>query len=156
MPDQLALLRKAWEGLRHVPGGGKLFGKLIGRAAPYTGTISPEVVEVRRGYARVRMEDRKQVRNHLRSIHAVALVNLAEACSGLAFTFALPPRTRAILTGISIEYIKKARGVLEAECYPVIPETNERSEHEIEVVTRDEDGDIVTRARARWLIGPLK
>lgn len=154
--DQIATLRKAWKGMSSVPGGARLFGKMVGRAAPYTGTIDPEVIELRQGYAKVQMRDRSKVRNHLNSIHAVALMNLAEACSGLAFSFSLPERTRGILTGLSIDYVKKARGTLTAECYSVIPQTNDRAEHEIEVVTRDESGDIVTRARAKWLVGPLK
>lgn len=153
--DPLAILQKTWDGLRNLPGGGVLMGRLVGRLAPYTGTIKPEVVELRRGYGRVRMKDRKKVRNHLKSIHAIALMNLAEVCSGLAFTYSLPECTRAILTGLEIEYLKKARGILTAECYCVIPETNQRSEYELEVITRDEAGDIVTRANAHWLVGPL-
>lgn len=152
--DQLEMLKKTCDRLTAVPGGGRLLGKLVGRMAPYTGTIDPVIVEVRRGYAKVQMRDRKAVRNHLRSIHAIALMNLAEVSSGIAFMYGLPPNTRAILTGLSIEYVKKARGTLTAECHPVIPETNDRSEHEIEVVTRDESGDIVTRAKAKWLVGP--
>lgn len=153
--DQLAILQKTWDGLKNIPGGGTLMGRLIGRLAPYTGTIKPEVLELRRGYGRVQMKDRKKVRNHLKSIHAIALMNLAEACSGLAFTYSLPERTRAILTGLEIEYTKKARGTLTAECYCVIPETNDRCEYELEVITRDEAGDMVTRANAHWLVGPL-
>ncbi len=153
--DQLAVLRTAWKKLSSVPGGARLFGKIVGRAAPYTGTIDPEIVELRPGYAKVLMRDRSRVRNHLNSIHAVALMNLAEACSGLAFSISLPQRTRGILTGLSIEYFKKARGTLTAECYSVIPQTNERAEHTIEVVTRDDSGAVVTRAHAKWLVGPL-
>lgn len=154
--DQIAALRKTWDKLSRVPGGKKVFSKAVGKMAPYTGTIDPMVDELRRGYARVRMKDRKTVRNHLQSIHAVALMNLAEACSGLAFSYSLPPRSRGILTGLSIDYLKKARGTLTAECHSVIPETNERAEYEIVVVTRDEGGDVVTRATAQWLVGPLR
>jgi acyl-coenzyme A thioesterase PaaI-like protein len=156
MADPIALLQTTWNGLKKVPGGGLLFGRLIGRLAPYTGTIKPEVVELRRGFGRVRMKDRKKVRNHLNSVHAIALMNLAEACSGLAFSYSLPARTRAILTGLEIEYLKKARGTLTAECHCVIPETNDRATYELEVLTRDKDGDVVTRANAHWLIGPQK
>jgi hypothetical protein len=83
-------------------------------------------------------------------------MNLAEASSGLAFTYSLPPKTRAILTGLEIDYLKKARGTLTAECFCPTPETNERAEYELEVLTRDAHGEIVTRARAKWLIGPLR
>lgn len=154
--DQLEVLRKAVDKLGTLPGGGRLLGKIVGKMAPYTGTIDPVICEVRRGYARVEMRDRRAVRNHLNSIHAIALMNLAEVASGVAFTYSLPGHSRGILTGLSIDYLKKARGTLTAECYSAIPETNERAEYEIEVVTRDEEGDIVTRARAKWLVGPSR
>ncbi len=156
MADQLALLQKTWDNLKKLPKGGLLFGRLVGRLAPYTGTIKPEVLQLERGHARVRMRDRKQVRNHLNSIHAIALMNLAEASSGLAFTYSLPPKTRAILTGLEIEFLKKARGTLIAECFCPILESNERGEHVIDVITRDANGDVVTKAHAKWLVGPLR
>ena len=155
MTDTLQLLRDAWNRMRSLPGGKQAFSKLVGTMAPYTGTVSPEVLELERGFSRVQMKDRRRVRNHLKSVHAVALMNLAEAASGLAFVYGLPPKTRAILTGLSIDYLKKARGTLIAECKCEPPTTNDRQECEIEVVTRDASGEIVTRARAKWLVGPL-
>lgn len=155
MKDQLEILRQSWRTLRKVPGGKKAFSKFVGRMAPYTGTIGAEVLELDKGWAKVALKDRKKVRNHLNSIHAIALMNVAEVASGLAFTYSLPPRTRAILTGLSIDYHKKARGTLVAECHCEVPATNERQEVEIEVVTRDKHGDIVTTARAKWMVGPL-
>lgn len=155
MTDTLQILRDTWNRMRDLPGGRHAFSKIVGTMAPYTGTISPEVLELERGFSRVQMKDRRRVRNHLKSIHAVALMNLAEAASGLAFVYGLPPQTRAILTGLSIDYLKKARGTLVAECKCDPPATNERQEYEIEVITRDKSGEIVTRARAKWLVGPL-
>lgn len=155
MADPLAILRTTWDRLKYIPKGGFIFGRLVGRMAPYTGTIKPEVISLERGHARVQMRDRKSVRNHLNSVHAIALMNLAEVSSGLAFTYSLPPNTRAILTGLEIEYLKKARGTLTAECFCAPPKTNERAEYELEVTTKDSDGDIVTRAQAKWLVGPL-
>jgi uncharacterized protein (TIGR00369 family) len=148
------LLRSAWDHLSKVPGGRRIFSRLVGTLAPYTGTIGAQVVELRPGYAKVQMSDRRAVRNHLRSIHAVALVNLAEVATGLAISFGMPPGARGILSGLSIEYLKKARGTLTAECECVVPETSERREYEIEGHIRNAEGDLVARARARWLIGP--
>jgi len=154
MPDTRNVVQANWDRLARLPRGNRIFSRVLGWLAPYTGTIRPEVLELRSGYARVRMRDRRAVRNHLRSVHAVALMNLAESASGLALMYGLPADARAILTGLSIEYLKKARGTLTAEAELEPPRTSERAEHEFESVIRDEAGDVVARARARWLVGP--
>lgn len=147
-------VKRLWDRLSGKPGGKRFFGILLGRMAPYTGTISPRVQELRPGYARVQMRDRRAVRNHLRSVHAVALMNLAEVASGLAVTYGLPTDARAILTGLSMEYLKKARGTLTAEALVEVPRTNERREYVLESEIRDAAGEVVARATARWLVGP--
>lgn len=147
-------VRSLWDRFAPLPGGRRLFSFLLGRLAPYSGSISARVQEVGPGYARIVMLDRRRVRNHLHSIHAVALVNLAELASGLAMNYALPADARAILVGISIDYLKKARGRLTAEANVEVPRSNEEREYELESLIRDEAGDLVARARARWLVGP--
>ena len=143
-----------WARLSPLPGGKALFSILLGRFVPYTGSIGARVEHIEPGYAKVRLTDRRSVRNHLRSVHAIALANLAEEASGLAMMFSLPDNARGILTGFSIEYLKKARGTLVAECRIAIPDASVQAEHQIEVAIRDAAGDVVARARPKWLIGP--
>jgi len=149
------LLKTAWRVLGPLPGGGRMFGRLVGLIAPYTGTITPVVRELRPGYARVELRDTRRVRNHLESVHAVALVNLAEVTSGLAMLSALPADLRGIVRGLSIEYTKKARGVLTADCTCEVPPVAAPLEHEIVAVIRDDAGDEVARARVTWRLAPV-
>jgi uncharacterized protein (TIGR00369 family) len=152
----LNLVKVAWDTLSGKPGGKRLFSTLIGQMAPYTGTIGARVEEVRAGYARVTMRDRRAVRNHLSSVHAVALMNLAEMTTGVAFSYGMPGDARGILAGLSIEYLKKARGTLTAECRCPVPASSERREVEVQGEIKDAAGDVVARATARWLIGPKR
>lgn len=147
-------IRRLWDRVAHLPSGTWLFGVLVGRLAPYTGTIRPRVFELREGYARVAMNDRRAIRNHLDSIHAIALMNLGEFTTGIALMYGLPAHARAILTHLEIDYHKKARGRLFAEASAPHVAATEREELELKSVIRDVTGEVVAEATARWLVGP--
>lgn len=150
------MVRTAWDRLRVLPGGSRLFSRFVGRAAPYTGTIGAHVVELRPGYARVELRDRREVRNHLDCVHAIALANLAELCGNVAVAYSLPDDARFIVAGMSIDYLKKARGTIVAESRPPLALGAERREIPVEIEMRDRDGELVARATLRTLIGPKK
>lgn len=143
-----------WQRLERLPFGKRLFDFALGRNVPYTATIGARVLELRPGYARVELRDRRKVRNHLRSIHAVALTNLGELAGSLAMTTHVPSEGRWIVTSLSTEYLKKARGTLTAECTVEGIDWRQAGESEGEVLIRDQAGDVVARTVPRWLIGP--
>jgi acyl-coenzyme A thioesterase PaaI-like protein len=143
-----------WRRLEKKPGGRALFSMLIGRMAPYTNTIGARVVELGPGHSRWVMRDRRKVRNHLNSIHAVALVNLAEVTSGTAMLMGLPPNVRGIVTGLSIAYRKKARGTLTAVCDCTVPVVTAETAFEVPAVITDQAGDVVAEARVTWRLAP--
>jgi len=127
---------------------------MLGRMAPYSGTIGARIEEVRPGYARVCLRDRKKVRNHLDSIHAIALVNLGELATGLATISTFSTNMRGILQGISAEYLKKARGTLVATAHFELPDDiQDNTSCDVEAELTDQAGEVVTRIRATWVIG---
>ncbi len=147
-------MRNLWQRLSGLPCGKWLFSRIVGFVIPYTGSMRAQVEQLQPGHAIVKLRDRRRVRNHLRSIHAIALANQAEFTTGLATLSGMPDTARAILVGLEMEYTKKARGDITSECITSIPETDERQEYRVEVTLLDSEGDTVATAWARWLIGP--
>jgi acyl-coenzyme A thioesterase PaaI-like protein len=145
-----------WKTLEKIPFGRWFYSRMVGLAVPYSGSIGADVLDIGPGYAKIAMNDRRRVRNHLNSVHAMALVNLAELASGLAMLCGLPNNTRGIVTGFSIEYVKKARGRIFAESSFDPPADNTEREYEIEVILKDMAGEDVATAKAKWLVGPAE
>lgn len=150
-------LVKWWNKLQSFPAGDRLFSFALGHIAPYSGSISARVEVLSPGHARVSMKDRRKVRNHLKSIHAIALINLGEIASGLAVLSTIPDTMRGILRGIEAEYVKKARGKLTATANFELPsEIDDNSPVKVTAVLTNEAGDVVTRVHATWLLGYKK
>lgn len=149
-------VRSLWDLLKRAPGGRRLFSTLLGQAAPYTGSIGARIEELGAGFARVTLRDRRRVRNHLGCIHAVALVNLAEVTGNAAMAYSLPDDARFIVAGLSIEYVKKARGRITGECRCPVPSSNAEQTYDVPVMLRDARGEVVATATLKTLVGPKK
>lgn len=152
----VTMMQGIWSKMAPLPMGKQLFSRAAGLVAPYTATIGAQVVDFEPGYARVSMADRRAVRNHLRCVHAVALVNLAELTGNLALIAALPSDARMIVKGINIEYLKKARGPLVATGKCPVPNTSAKQDIESTVEIADRKGEVVAKASVKCLIAPKR
>lgn len=150
------MIRQAWDLLQRVPGGKAVFSRIVGRMAPYTGSIHAQVQVLRVGHAEVTMADRKAVRNHLDCVHAIALANLAELAGNVALFYSMPDDARFIVSGMEIDYLKKARGTITAIGESPVVRTSERAHYDVPVSLRDASGEEVARAVLHSLVGPKK
>lgn len=144
-----------WRHLGGSAAGRSIFARLLRIAIPYTGTIRPRVLELRPGYARVRLRERRALRNHLGSVHAVALTNLGEVASGLALVPWLAD-ARGIVVQLTTDYHHKARGSLIAEAHCEIPIVTATMDHETSAHIMNAAGEIVATVTARWRLAPLE
>lgn len=148
------VIRDAWDRLSGIPGGRRVFHALVSAMVPYTGSLGARVISLEPGRSEIELVERWAVRNHLRSIHAVALANLAEFSGNLAVAYAMADDARFIVAGMDMVYHKKARGRVVARTEVEVPTTSERIAIDVPVRITDEAGDRVCEATLHTLIGP--
>jgi acyl-coenzyme A thioesterase PaaI-like protein len=142
-----------FQSMSRLPLGRHLFSRALCLKAPYFSSIRPLVCELRPGHCEVRMKKRRAVTNHIGTVHAIAMCNMAELSGGLVTEVSLPASQRWIPKGMTVEYLKKAETDLVASARPLVdPEGFTGGEFPVEVVVQDQAGDTVFRARiAMWV-----
>lgn len=141
--------------LSGVPGGKAAFTKAVCVKAPYFGNIRPRIEELRPGRCDVRIKDRRAVHNHLGTVHAIAMCNMAELAGGMLTDVTIPATHRWIPKGMTVEYLAKARGELRAVAtLDPIPEFAEACDLPVEVDVLDRSGAAVMRAAITMRVSP--
>jgi acyl-coenzyme A thioesterase PaaI-like protein len=149
-------LLRLWRRLSPLPGGQWLFARIFGFLVPYSGSVAPRIRVLEPGRAEVEIPDRRSNRQHLGSVHAIALLNAAEQASGLAMLAGLPDGIRGIVTAISMQYFRKARGTIRAISNVDVPSVTTDIEVDVTADCVDREGTVVARAIVRWRLGPVR
>lgn len=151
--QSVAQLIKIWRVLDSLPGGHYLFNALLKWRIPYTSSISCRIILIEAGHVIIALPDRRKIRNHLNSIHALAMANLGEFAGGIALMSSLPGNVRGIPVNISTDYFKKARGQLLAECKIQTPKVEADMEFKVKTEITDQQADVVAVTTVSWRLG---
>lgn len=109
-------LVKVYKKLEHKPAGKWIFSKLVCKVVPYFGTIYPKVEFLSSQKCTVSMKKRRAVYNHINTVHAIAVCNLAEMAAGLLMVASTPLRgMRWLPKGMNVQYLKKCETDLTAD-----------------------------------------
>jgi acyl-coenzyme A thioesterase PaaI-like protein len=92
----------AYRTLSGKPGGKWLFSKLVCWKAPYFSSIAPRIETLEPGRCVATIKHRRAVTNHIGTVHAIALCNLAEFTGGLACDVSIPASMRWIPKGMTV------------------------------------------------------
>jgi acyl-coenzyme A thioesterase PaaI-like protein len=134
-----------------------LFSRIICWRAPYFASIAPRIEALAPGRCVVRVRDRRRVRNHLGSVHAIAMCNAAELAAGLATDATIDAMHRWIPRAMQVNYLKVARGTLTATAsVPPIATNETASECPVAVDVRDAAGEPVFSAVVSMWITPRR
>ena len=154
MSNVLALYEK----FRRWPAGTWLFSRAVCFKAPYFATIAPRIERLEAGRCEATIRDRRAVHNHLGTVHAIALCNLAELCGGVMTDASVPADMRWIPKGMTVAYLKKAKGRLRGIATPEIPivSAGEGYDLPVNVDVLDAAGDKVFHARILMWLSPRR
>ena len=147
-----------WNRLASKPCGKWLFSRLVCLKAPYFTSIRPRFVALGPGHAEVRIDKRRAVLNHLRTVHAIARCNLAELAGGTMTDVSVPRSHRWIPKGMTVRYLHKANTALRAVTRQDsdFPEGDQSGECRVHVDVIDREATVVFTADIDMWVSPRK
>jgi len=152
MSRLLSLYRR----MQRWPAGQWLFSRAVCFKAPYFASIAPRITVLQPGRCEARIAHRRRVSNHIGTVHAIALCNLAELAGGVMVDASLPPSMRWIPKGMRVEYRSKASGTMHAVATPDVPIVAADSGYElpVSVEIRDAREQVVFFASIAMWVSP--
>lgn len=146
-----------WQRFSAVPGGAWAFSKLLCHKAPYFRSIQPCFEELAPGKCRIGIRKRRAVLNHLGTVHAIAMCNMAELAGGTMTEVTVPSTHRWIPKEMSVKYLKKATTDLVATATPVCEfDWTQAGEYQVRVDVHDRKGEHVFQAFIHMWVSPKK
>jgi hypothetical protein len=93
------------------------------------------------------MRRRRAVRDHIGTVHAIAMCSMVELAAGTMTEVTIPAANRWIPRGMSVEYLEQATTDLTAVATPdAEPDGSEPGDYPVRVEVRDAAGTLVLRA----------
>jgi acyl-coenzyme A thioesterase PaaI-like protein len=136
--------------------GPRLVASAVSLVAPYFASISPEITLLQPGRCDVKVRNRRAVRNHIGTVHAIAMCNMCELAAGMAIEATLDPSLRWIPRGMTVRYLKKAETDLTATATMLPPARDFSGDVVVPVGVRDTRGDVVMEADITMYVSPKK
>jgi acyl-coenzyme A thioesterase PaaI-like protein len=151
-------LLKLYRKYTRYPAGHWLFSRAVCFKAPYFASIRPTIRRLEHSLCEATIPQRRAVQNHIGTVHAIALCNLAELCAGVVTDASLPKDMRWIPKGMTVSYLKKASGTMRAVATPNIPIVSAAQGYDlpINVDVFDGAGEKVFNAEIRMWLTPKK
>lgn len=147
-----------WNRLATRPGGRWLFSRMVCLKAPYFSSIRPTFVDLRPGRAEVTIKKRRAVFNHIGTVHAIAMCNMAELAGGTMTDVSVPATHRWIPRGMTVRYLLKATTDLRAVAIPEspFPGPGESADCLVRVEVTDTEDALVFDAGIMMYISPRR
>jgi acyl-coenzyme A thioesterase PaaI-like protein len=143
-----------WQKCASKPLGKWFFSKAVCWKAPYFGSIQPLFEVMEPGRAVVSMRKRRAVQNHIGTVHAIAMCNLAEIAGGTMMEASLPKTMRWLPKGMTVRYLKKATTSIRCEAISSEIGHSEARDIIVRATIRDAHDVVVCEADITMYVSP--
>ena len=132
-----------------------LWSKAFGRVVPMVGTANIRYLEVDKNHVTVRIENQRNMQNHIKGVHAAAMALLAETATGFLTGLHIPDDRILLIKSLHVDYLKVAQGgltanaTLSADQQKFIAD-NEKGELLIPVTVIDDSGNEPIQCQMLW------
>ena len=132
-----------------------LWSKAFGRIVPMVGTANIRYLEVDQDHVTVRIENTRNMQNHIQGVHAAAMALLAETATGFLTGLHVPNNRQFLIKPLHVCYLKVAQGgltataTLTAEQQSFIAD-NDKGELLIPVTVIDDAGNAPIQCQMLW------
>jgi uncharacterized protein (TIGR00369 family) len=111
--------------------------KIFGRTIKYAGHSGIRFESLSNNECVVSIRNKKNVQNHIGSVHAAAMALLAETATGFVFGMSVPDSKLALIKKMNIDYVKRSTGDMRAVA--------SLSDEQINTIRTQEKGEVVVQ-----------
>ena len=147
-----------WHKTKGIPVvGPRLFSFAFGQKAPYFASIRPRFTVVEPNHTELVIPKRRRVKNHIGTVHAIALCNGLEAAMGALAEVSIPADKRWIPKGMEVTYTAKASSDITCVAETDAEQwTSDDPDLPVRVWATREDGETVIEGVIRLWVTPKK
>ncbi len=160
---QKSLLQKVYGQIDRLPPALKTraFSVVFGRAVKYFRTSGLKFEWIEPNHAIVLIKNRTPVQNHIGTVHAVAMIMIAESATGALVGLNVPANAIPVIKRMEVDYRKRAVGDMRAEAMLTqeqiaMMQTQERGEVDVAVTITDGESKEPIFVRAIWAWTPKR
>lgn len=132
-----------------------LWSKAFGRVVPMVGTANIRYLEVDKDHVTVRIENQRNMQNHIKGVHAAAMALLSETATGFLTGLHVPDDRILLIKSLHVDYLKVAQGGLTATATLLADQQkfiadNDKGELLVPVTVIDDSGNEPIQCQMLW------
>ena len=132
-----------------------ILSKAFGRVVPMVGTAKLRYVEITPSRVEVKIENNKNMQNHIGQVHACAMALVAETATGFVTGMNIPDSCIVLIKHMNIQFKRPSKGGLTAVATLTdeqrkMMQESEKGETLVHVIVKDESGQEPIQCEMLW------